>query len=394
MQRQHEWTRVPAVISFPDTAGYTEAYGFASSTGRVNLEGQYLLPKDTLSKTLFILMHPASTLNLMPMPAALAASGLHVLCAASRYPKNDSGLIMEKVLVDLGAWIREAREQRGYDNVVLVGWSGGGSLSLFYQGQAENVSVMQTPAGDPIDLRSAALAPADAVIFIAAHLSRAETLTEWLDPSVLDEADPDRRQIEFDIYADACPNKPPFDLDFVAAFRVAQRARSQRITEWCLHRLDQLRQRGGAEIEHAFVVQRTMCDVRWIDPTVDPNDRRPNWCYLGDPRTVNVSPVGLARYTSLRSWLSQWSYDLSQSKAVINAPRVTRIPILQIENTADDAVPATHNPIVNQLLGSPDTSYERIPQATHYYVGQPEQMKRCIDIIIEWCKTRHLLELD
>ena len=35
-----------------------------------------------------------------------------------------------------------------------------------------------------------------------------------------------------------------------------------------------------------------MCDVRWIDAAVDPNGRRPNWCYLGDPRTVNVGPVG------------------------------------------------------------------------------------------------------
>ena len=52
-----------------------------------------------------------------------------------------------------------------------------------------------------------------------------------------------------------------------------------------------------------------MADPRWLDPSVDPNDRQPGWCYQGDPRVVNMSPTGLARFTTLRSWLSQWSYD-------------------------------------------------------------------------------------
>ena len=85
---------------------------------------------------------------------------------------------------------------------------GGGSLSLFYQAKAATPSVTATLAGDPVDLTWAGLEPADGVIFIAAHLSRAETLTEWLDPSVTDELDPDRRALEFDIYNSTCPNQP------------------------------------------------------------------------------------------------------------------------------------------------------------------------------------------
>jgi len=118
-----------------------------------------------------------------------------------------SGLIIEKVAIDMGAWIKDARS-RGYEKVILVGWSGGGSLSLFYQAKAATPSVTATLAGDPVDLTWAGLEPADGVIFIAAHLSRAETLTEWLDPSVTDELDPDRRALEFDIYNSTCPNQP------------------------------------------------------------------------------------------------------------------------------------------------------------------------------------------
>ena len=86
-------------------------------------------------------MHPATTLQLLPVPQALAKAGVHVLCAGSRFAKNDTPLIMEKVVLDLGAYIRHAKEKWGYEKILLCGWSGGGSLSLFYQSQAEKPSI-------------------------------------------------------------------------------------------------------------------------------------------------------------------------------------------------------------------------------------------------------------
>ncbi|MGI5320933.1 alpha/beta hydrolase family protein [Actinomadura nitritigenes] len=384
-----EFQRIPVILHAEAPSAVVETYGFAGSQGTV-LEGQVLRPAAEAS-TLFVFMHPTSTLQLMPMPEAMAARGHHVLCAASRYPKNDAALIMEKVLLDLGSWVRWAREAAGYEKVVLVGWSGGGSLSLYYQAEAEDPSVTHTPAGDPVDVAGAGLSPADAVIFIAAHLSRAETLTEWMDPSVTDESDPDRRDLELDIYAPDAPHTPPFDAAFVTRFREAQRARNERITTWALGELERLRAVGGAEIERPFIVHRTMCDVRWIDPAVDPNDRRPDWTYLGDPRTANVGPVGLARFTTLRSWLSQWSLSRSRARGALNAARITRTPVLQIENSADDAVPATHNQVVREALGTGDATYHLVKGATHYYKGQPEHLNECLDVVESWCRERGLL---
>src|SRR5947207_9492549 len=153
------WDRVPIVISFAEAKQMIETYGFAGSQGQTVLEGQRLVPRDRPSDTVFLFMHPATTLNMLPMPAALANAGLHVLCAGSRYARNDSALIMEKVVYDLGQYVHHAREVLGYRKVVLVGWSGGGSLSLFYQAQAENPTITQTPAGDPYDLTAATLIP-------------------------------------------------------------------------------------------------------------------------------------------------------------------------------------------------------------------------------------------
>ena len=387
--------RIPIILQFPESPKFAETYGFAGTQGFVALEGQRFVPHASRSsETVYIFMHPSSTLQLLPMPAALANAGLHVVCAGSRYPKNDSALIMEKVCFDLGQYVKWAKQSCGYKKVVLVGWSGGGSLSLFYQSQAENPSITHTPAGDEYDLTAAKLIPADGIVFIAAHLSRAETLTEWLDPSVRDELNPDDRDLELDIYDPACPNRPPFSKEFVARFRAAQIARSRKITSWAEHMLATLKGRNTGEVERGFVVHRTMCDVRWIDPSLDPNGRKPNHCFLGEPRTANSAPAGLARFSTLRSWLSQWSYDRSQAKGTLSAPRIKHTPVLQIENEADDAVPATHNPTIFAALATPEKELVVVKGATHYYVGQPAQLKQCIDTLLEWSSRKQLIEPD
>ncbi len=392
MDKRFEFDRIPIILQFPEAAKFTETYGFAGTQGFVALEGQRFVPRSSKNAdTVYIFMHPSSTLQLLPMPAALANAGLHVICAGSRYPKNDSALIMEKVCFDLSRYIQWAKETCGYKKVVLVGWSGGGALSLFYQSQAENPTITHTAAGDAYDLTQAHMIPADGVVFIAAHLSRAETLAEWLDPSVKDELNPDNRDLELDIYHPDCPHKPPFSPAFVARFRAAQLARSRKITHWAEALLATIKARNDGEVERGFVVHRTMCDVRWIDATIDPNGRKPNHCYLGDPRAANSAPAGLARFSSLRSWLSQWSIDKSQAKGPACAARILHTPVLQIENQADDAVPATHNPAIHAALATPDKEMVSIQGASHYYLGQPAQLQQCLDTLIEWSRRKQLL---
>jgi hypothetical protein len=100
-----EWVHV----QYAETAQFTEVYGFAGSQGSVNLEGVRLTPKGRTAKTLVVMMHPATSLQLLPVPRALAAAGIHVLCAGNRYLRNDTPLMMEKVALDLGAYLRHAR---------------------------------------------------------------------------------------------------------------------------------------------------------------------------------------------------------------------------------------------------------------------------------------------
>lgn len=378
-----EWKHV----TFANPGRFTETYGFSGSQGQVNLEGVLLRPEGN-SRTLLLFMHPASTLQLLPLPRRLAALGHHVLCGGSRYQRNDTALVMENVLLDMGAYIRAAREDWGYDKVVICGWSGGGSLSSLYQSQAEHPTIEQTPAGDPIDIAGACLIPADALLNLAAHYSRARLLAEWVDPSVLDEHDPDRRNPELDIYKPGyADSEANFSADFLTHYRAEQLKRIRRITERAKETLASLRRRGGAELERGFITHRTMADPRFLDTSIDPNQRKRIWSYMGHPETVNSGPVGLARFSTLRSWLSQWSPDDTRADSLACGPSIS-VPFLAVECGADDAVPQPHTRLIYERVGSRDKTMHVMDGANHYFVKQPEHLDRAARLVNDWLTQR------
>ena len=168
------------------------------------------------------------------------------------------------------------QEPAGLAKVVLAGWSGGGSLSVFYQQQAQHATITSSPyrrrpRPDALDLSAA-----DGIMLLAAHISRHGTLTEWLDASILDESDPTKRDPELDLYNPNNPNQPPYSQEFLARYRQAQIDRNRRITAWVKDKLAELKAAGRPDDEFGFVVHGTMADPRWLDPTVDPNERPGN----------------------------------------------------------------------------------------------------------------------
>jgi hypothetical protein len=364
------YERIPYLVAYQNASGVRDVYGGIAEL--VVLECYQLKP-ETPSDTVLVFMHPIGGGAYLPMVNALARTGHHVIYAGSRYRGTDSNLLMEKVVEDLGEVVADARDRLGYSKVVLAGWSGGGSLSLYYQQQAGQ-------PGEALDLP-----PADGIMLLAAHISRHGTLTEWLDASILDESDPTRRDPELDLYNPANPNQPPYTPEFLRRYRQAQIDRNRRITKWVREKLAALEAQGRGDEEFCFVVHGTMADPRWLDAGVDPNDRTPGTCYLGDPRVVNSSPIGLARYSSLRSWLSQWSYDDARGDGVACGRDVT-VPTLVIGNLADDACTPSHTRRLFEAIGHPDKEMHEIAGANHYYAGpdQHETLKQAVGVITDW----------
>jgi pimeloyl-ACP methyl ester carboxylesterase len=379
--------REPYGFAHKEVTKIKDVYG--GPTGSVFVECMRIRPEGLDSKSVILFSHPVGGGSFLPMVTALAAAGRHIIYCNTRFRGNDTALVLEKCVLDLGACIADLKKRFGYETVILGGWSGGGSLSMFYQDQAEHPTITHTPAGDEADLVGANLQPADAILLLAAHVSRNVTLTEWMDPSITDEDRPYERDVELNIYDPACPNQPPYSAEFVERFRAAQIARNRRITARVKATLAELKAKGDDYMERPFVVAGTMCDVRWTDPAQDPSDRPVGTCYLGEPRVANDGPVGLARFTTLRSWLSQWSYDDSRAHGEKNAANIS-CPVLVINNTADLACTPSHANRLYEAVASKDKSLVQIDKADHYYMDRKELLPQAVQTVCDWLEARGL----
>ena len=270
--------------------------------------------------TAVMICHPtANFLGHYALPG-LAERGFGAIGFTTRYLGNDTSLIMENCLLDMGTMV-DHLVARGYERVVLVGNSGGASIVPYYQAQAVAPTVTSAPGGGP-DLTTAGLRPADGIVLLNAHPSRARLSTEWLDPSITHEQRPFDRDPSLDMYL---PDRGlPFAPEFVARYRAAQVARNRRIARWCEDRLRWLASSGEAPAgldDLAFVVHGTGADLRFLDATIDPSDRAIGVTLWGRPEVANYLPAGISRVTTCRSWLNQWSAGPHQRRLAALAAR-------------------------------------------------------------------------
>jgi pimeloyl-ACP methyl ester carboxylesterase len=339
------------------------------------------------TKTAVVIVHPSSNFLGHYLLAPLAAAGVDAIGMNTRYIANDSMLLMENCLVDIGAAVAHLRDE-GYERIVLLGNSGGGGLVAMYQSQATEPTIRATPAGDPPDLTSASLPPVDALVASMAHPGRAIVYTEWLDPAIVEEADPFRRDPTLDMF-DA-RNGPPYAPEFVERYRSAQVARSGRIREWVRDRLDQLAaDELGLVTDLPFVVHGTVADLRFADLTIDPSDRQVG-TFWGEAIGANLSPASLGHHTSLRSWLSQWSIADSNCDGPWHLTR-TDVPVLVLYGTADQVSFPSHARALADAVPDGNGTVVALEGADHYFTSTPELIPVVAARIVDWMAAHDLL---
>jgi len=82
-----------------------------------------------------MICHPtANFLGHYALPG-LAARGVAAIELTTRYLGNDTSLIVENCLLDIGSMVAHLRSI-GYEKIVLIGNSGGASIAPCYQVQA------------------------------------------------------------------------------------------------------------------------------------------------------------------------------------------------------------------------------------------------------------------
>jgi hypothetical protein len=204
------------------------------------------------------------------LASLLAERGFGFLGWNTRFRGNEAHFLLDHALAEIGVGVHWLREAAGARQIVLLGNSGGGSLMAAYQSQAVQPNVTPLAGMRPLPAIED-LPPGDLFIALAAHSGRPEVLTAWLDPSVTDENDPLSADPGLDPFDPA--NGPPYSTEFQRRYRAAQRDRNERITDWALGELARLA--GTRCRDRLFTTPRSWADLRMIDPTIEPSDRRP-----------------------------------------------------------------------------------------------------------------------
>jgi dienelactone hydrolase len=346
-----------------------------------------------------VLMHPVVDFQQHYAARPLAEAGFAVLCLMSRYSRYEHAVLMERVVLDLAEGVRLLRD-RGCRRVALIGNSGGGPLMAFYQSQAERPTVTSTPDGREPDLTRADLPAADALIELNAHQGRHHFLTMHLDASVIDEQDLFSRDPTLDMFDTR--NGPPYDRDWLAGYRVAQIARNDRITDWVLNALHELEARTAGQdfaqsdvegqqlkvdaIDMPFVVHRTMADPRTVDLTIEPSDRAPGTVW-GPAWPMNWSVTAMGRVTSLRSWLSQYSWRLSNASGPAHIAR-TNVPVLVVIGTADRGCYESDAQAYFAAANTSDKQIHLLKGGSHFMRDQADTVVHLVGLLQRWLNER------
>jgi hypothetical protein len=333
----------------------------------------------------FLLAHPAANFAQHYLLEPLQARGRAAFGLCTRYVNNDSQLLMERVIQDIGAGVKFLRDE-GYERVVLLGNSGGGAIDALYQAQAERLTITATPDGRPIDLRPAVFPPADAIALASVHTSRAHQLRDGIDPALLSEAEPLGVDPALDLFNPA--NGPPFRDAWRERWQAARAERYRHLNDWVLARLRYLDALRGAVSfpDEAFVIHRSYARAETLDAAIDPNDRPIGVTIWGDPVATNTGPTGLARYTSLRSFVSQWGAESRADGPARLAE--TSVPVLNIVFSADEGIFPSETRLYSEAAAGRCTDYV-LKGARHFAARQADGARlvgELADTIVRWAE--------
>jgi hypothetical protein len=377
--RTPEAGRMPSQIQRTFVGLPSPVIGRAGAGGHP-CQGIYHTPPGRTPTTALIATHYNVDFSEHYLAEFMAERGYGFLGWNTRFRGAEPYFLLDHALAEIAVGIRWLRDQ-GIERIVLLGNSGGGSLMSAYHSQSRTPCI-RPALGRRLLPAALELPPADLFVFLAAHPGRPEILTDWMDPSIIDESDPTSRDPSLDIYDPA--NGPPYDVEFVTRYRAAQRARNDRLTVWCRSRLRALEANGIGD--QLFVMRRLWADPRFVDPTLDPSGRRTPWCYLGDPKKANDGVFGIGTVSTLRTWLNMWSLQDSDCRG---APHLAKLdlPTLLVQPTEDEGVfPAMAREIFDAIAAADKEFVEM--RGDHYFSGSDEQRRDVAGVVAEWL-TRH-----
>jgi pimeloyl-ACP methyl ester carboxylesterase len=371
-------------------------------------------------KTVVCLMHPRADMTRHYAIPYLLEAGYAAFGQEGRWPSNDIACIHEMLLPDIASGMTFLREKRGFEKIVFIGNSGGGSLYTFYQSQAATPAperLKDTPAGDPYDLNRFTLPLGDGMVILAAHLGEGKFMQNAIDPSVTDEDDPLSCDPSLDMYNPANGFKEPpqpskYSQEFIQRYRAAQTARVARIDAIARRYIEEQRYfqelirqpefdalplpRRSFLSRRALVgrymeIHRTEANLTYADQSICPSSRDYGSLWSPRPDLFNYMEAGFGKYQTPRAWLSNWS-GLSSRAAVLHSIQKVTIPTLVVNYTGDHAIYPEESEAIYQQSPAADKQFVQV-DADHFgypLPSKPNQGGRdeSMRLICQWLRER------
>jgi pimeloyl-ACP methyl ester carboxylesterase len=384
--------------------------------------GLLYMPANRKPRTVVIIAHPRGEFfQHYSIPYWLEA-GFAAFAQNTRYLNNDSMMLHENLLLDLAAGMRFLREEQGFDRIVMLGNSGGGSLFAYYLAEgctSKGSRVASPPGGGAPDLNQFDLPLADGLIVLAAHPGQGKVLMGSIDAAVADETDPFATDPSLDMYDErngykAPPAESSYDREWLLRYREGQRARVARIDAIARHHIAEAQNARTATRSADFarapadyrnfmqrrmfaprimIVYRTMANPNYLDLTLDPSERSLGSIFAPRPDLFNYHAFGLGHVVTPDAWLSTWSGISSYAYLARNLPKVT-LPTLVVGAMADQDIFVSDVRAEYEQSGAADKRIEIVEGADHFMraggtkaqLGDPRP--RMMKLLIEWTRAR------
>jgi hypothetical protein len=369
-----------------------------------------ILRRPAHASTVVTLMHPRQDVSFHALVPYLLRAGLGVWTQGSRMPNNDLNLIHEQTVIDFAAGHVFLRDH-GFEHVVVLGHSGGGTLGAFYIQQASldrGDRLTQAPSGRPIPLADTVMPVPDGFVALAPHPGQGALLERVIDPSVTDERDPLSVDASLSAFNPAngfreAPQSSTYSTDFVATYRAAQQARIARIdaiaAEMQASRMAASRaakESGDVSSRRAGIapavltVYRTDADLRNVDLRLDPNKRPYGSLFGYRPDLTNYGLVGFGRLATAEAWMSTWSATTTNADFE-GCAASCRLPTLLLEFTGDQASFPADIARFAHAIPADDLTVQAV-DGTHFGNGlgpdAPTGNERAAAVIVGWIAER------
>ncbi len=340
-----------------------------------------------------LMMHPTSDWKSHFMVKLLAQRGFGVIGCTNRYTGKEAELILEDTLIDWAACVDFLRAS-GYQNIIGIGYSGGGEIAAGYHSEAVHPQIKGSARGDFPDFTKLTLSPLDGLVLLNAHAGRPHSITRSLDPSVggLDGNDPLDYNPDLDMYNPK--NGPPFQADFRKSYHAAQIERNHKITRWCQSVVERIKTLGNPSMSDlTFIVHRADANLAFLDKADDSSGLT---IWAEDPRVSNYTPGPLRgpntrlRAMTVKSWLSQRGLLSSQFDLFKFLPNC-HIPTLVICGTADEGG-TDQSQAMFDAAPDPGKQLVWVKDLTHFMRGQEDKQAEVADAIANFARTRGLMK--